>query len=84
MTYRLRIHKRAEQFLQRCPKHLERRIRSKLALLKEDPFAYLVHFERKDVYKLRIGNYRALVDVEDDVVSVQYIDHRKRIYKRSR
>ncbi len=40
------------------------------------------HFEG-DYYKLRVGDYRALVDVdfEKSIILVQVLDHRNRIYK---
>ena len=43
---------------------LEERIKKKLfSIKKENPFNYLEYFEG-DYYKLRIGDYRALIDVD--------------------
>ena len=33
-------------------------------MLKENPFRFLEHYEGDDVYKLRIGDYRALIDID--------------------
>jgi len=34
------------------------------------------------LYKLKMGEYKALIDVEDEIILVRHIDHRSRIYKR--
>lgn len=36
----------------------------------------------RGLYKLRIGDWRALYDFKDDVITVHLIDHRSNIYKR--
>lgn len=40
--------------------------------------------EGPNVFKLRIGDYRALIDVDTSkrVLFVRHLDHRKRIYKK--
>ena len=83
MSFAVRIDPHADKFLTKLPKDMAERIRDKLLLLKEDPFNYLEHFEG-DYYKLRIGDYRALIDVDSSrkIVFVRHIDHRSRIYKR--
>ena len=58
--------------------------KKKVSSIKENPFHFLEHYEGEDVYKLRIGDYRALIDVdfENKVLLVQVVDHRRRIYKK--
>lgn len=48
----------------------------------KDPFQYVEHFEG-DYYKFRIGDYRALVDInpQNQIVWVRVLDKRGRIYK---
>ena len=60
------------------------RIRRKLKETAINPFYYLEHFEGKDYYKLRIGDYRALIDVDfkSKIIYVRVLDKRGRIYKR--
>ena len=82
MKFRVMLHPRVERFLKRCPDALERRILEKLRQLRTNPFRLLEHYEGQDFFKLRVGDYRALVDLKDDRILIQYIDHRKRIYKR--
>ena len=51
-----------------------------------DPFSHLHHFEHvphDHVYKLRVGHYRAVVNVDlnKNELWIQQFDHRKRVYK---
>ncbi len=75
----------AQDFLDKQDAHIAARLRKGLEKLKcENPFRYLEHFERKDYYKLRIGDYRALIDLnfENKTIKVQVLDLRGRIYER--
>ncbi len=84
MTYEVLLHPNVAKFLESLPKDISERIREKLKKLKEYPFDYLEHYAGDDFYKLRIGDYRALIDVDikNRVVFVRVLDHRSRIYKR--
>ncbi len=75
----------AQFFLKKSDPQLAERLRKGLHKLKcENPFHYLEHFEGKDYYKFRIGDYRALIDVEfgRKLLKIQILDHRSVIYKR--
>ena len=67
--FEVKLHPKVGKFLKKCETELAERIKAKLRLLKEDPFFYLEHYEG-DFYKLRVGDYRALIDytipVEED------------------
>ena len=84
MIYRVKLHPKVNRFLEKCDKTLSERIKKKFRLLKENPFRYLEHYEGKDFYKLRIGDYRALIDVDNSrkIIFVRVLDHRSKIYKR--
>ena len=86
MNYEIRLHPTVSKFLDKCEKSLSERIKKKLSSLREDPFRYLEHYEGKDYFKLRIGNYRALIDVDNKrkIIFVQHLGHRGKIYKRLR
>jgi mRNA interferase RelE/StbE len=77
-------HPQAFKNLDGLSRELIGRVLKKLDAVAKDPFRFLEHYEGDKVYKLRIGDYRALIDVdkEQDVLSVQQFDHRSRIYKR--
>lgn len=75
----------AQDFLNKQDKHLSERLKKGLEKLKtENPFHYLEHFEDKDYYKYRIGDYRALIDIdfENKILKVRILDHRGVIYKK--
>lgn len=83
MTYEIKLSPDVVIFLEKCEKQLSERIRNKLKALKENPFHFLEHYEGDDFYKLRVGDYRALVEVDASLkfVIIRHLDHRKRIYK---
>ncbi|MBI4182264.1 MAG: type II toxin-antitoxin system RelE/ParE family toxin [Candidatus Aenigmarchaeota archaeon] len=84
MDYMVKLHPKAAALLRRLPEPLAERIRQKLLDTASNPFQYLEHFAGQDVYKLRIGDYRALIDVdfERNILWVRVLDKRGRIYKR--
>ena len=82
MTFQVVLHPQVVEFLKKTDAKLKERIRNKLKLLQITPFHFLEHYEG-EYYKLRIGEYRALIDVdfEKKLIKVQVLDHRSRIYK---
>ncbi len=71
-------------FLKKQDKHIEERLRKGLEKLKTDNiFHYLEHFEGQDFYKYRIGDYRALIDVDfqNKILRIRVLDKRGGIYK---
>lgn len=60
------------------------RILKKLDDVAFNPFRYLKHFEGDSLYKLRIGDYRALLEIdnEEKIIFIQVLDKRGRIYKK--
>ena len=77
MAYAVKLHPKVQDFLNKLDRHVAQRIRKRLELLKNDPFNYLDHFEG-DYYKFRIGDYRALIDVDKTrkIVFVRHLDTR--------
>ena len=84
MIYEIKLKPKVEKFLDKLPQDVALRIIKKLKQLKENPFRYLEHYEGEG-YKLRIGNYRALIniDFENKILIVEVLDKRGRIYKRN-
>lgn len=84
MTYAIKWHPQAYKVLRRLPKSIIERVLSKMDKIIEDPFRFLEHFEGKDLYKLRIGNYRALITInyEKRLLLVKVFDHREKIYQK--
>ena len=83
MTFNIEWHSNARKFLRKLPFEIAKRIVKKIKKVKENPFRYLEHYEG-DGYKFRIGDYRALIDVdfENKILKIRVLDKRGRIYKR--
>lgn len=83
MSYSIKWKPQPLKFLNKLQKSIALRVWDKLDKLKENPFRYLKHYESKG-YKLRIGIYRALIDVnsEKKILTIQVFDKRERIYKK--
>ena len=84
MTFSVLLDPIVERFIDKLQDDIAERIRRKLRQLRDNPFRCLEHHEGANVFKLRIGGYRALIDVDTKkgVVYVRHLDHRKRIYKK--
>ena len=82
--YKVLLSKQPVKFLYKSPEEISNRIKSKLKLSKENPFYYLEHFEGESYYKLRIGEYRALIDIdfEQKCLYFRVLEHGKKVYKK--
>ncbi len=84
MSYRVTLHPRVAKFIARAEPKLRERIQKRLLLAAEDPHRHLETLAGQDLRKLRIGTYRALIDLDEEahILWVRHLDHRKRIYRR--
>ncbi|MBI2137528.1 type II toxin-antitoxin system RelE/ParE family toxin [Candidatus Woesearchaeota archaeon] len=84
MTYSVEWNPKVSRFLHKLERDITQRIILKVKEVQEDPFRYLEHYEGDSYYKLRVGNYRLLVDVDlkNKFLLVQVIGHRSNIYNR--
>jgi|TARA_B100001971_G_C18009254_1_gene441500 mRNA interferase RelE/StbE len=73
----------AIDFLTKLPKELRKRIYSKVISTKENPFRYFERLEGRMDYKLRVGDYRVVADINRNSkkIEVTLIGHRKNVYK---
>ncbi|MEK6935586.1 MAG: type II toxin-antitoxin system RelE/ParE family toxin [Nanoarchaeota archaeon] len=83
MIFKIEFSKQATKFIKNLPDDLKERLKNKFKEISENPFRYLEHFEGEDCYKLRIGDFRGLIDVDFDrkILFVRVFDKRGRIYK---
>ena len=86
MIYAVKLLPMAERFLDSLDKKVAERIVRKLREVGKNPFRYLERYTGKGRFKLRIGKYRALIDVDSKnrELLVMALDKRGRIYKRRR
>ena len=73
MSFSVFWHPKVRKFLLKLPKGVSRRIVLKVKAIRENPFHYLEHFEGASYYKLRVGEFRLLIDVDlsDKVLLIQ-------------
>ena len=78
-SWKILLHPKVDRFLN----GLNEQIKAKLRELRPDPFRFLEHFEGSDYYKLGVGEYRTLVDIDfkNKEIGVQVLDFRSRIYE---
>jgi mRNA interferase RelE/StbE len=55
----------------------------KIRSTKENPKHYFLRLKGKKEYKLRIGDYRAIADINEKEIIILRVGHRKNIYKNS-
>jgi len=81
--YELKFDKKALDFLSKLEKDIKDRIWNKLQACKIEPFRYLEHLEEIEGFKLRVGDYRIILDVNSktNTIAINKIGHRKNIYE---
>jgi len=84
MTFEIRWDTDARKFLRKLNRKIASRIVRKVEFIRDNPQDYLEPVKQTNSYKLRVGDYRVIIDVdwENEILFVLLVDHRKRIYKR--
>lgn len=74
----------AINFLSALPKELGKRIYDKIISSKQDPFHFFERLEGRKDYKLRVGDYRVIADIDQNkgLIWITLIGHRKNIYQK--
>ena len=85
----MKLHRGVVKSLDRLEPKLRERIKSALRRLGEDPYGARADVDvirlagskgRRDLYRLRVGDYRAIYAIEDKVVYVTDLFHRGKGY----
>ena len=74
----------ALEFLGKTDRKLTKRIWEKIMVTKSDPHHYFVRLVGRKDYKLRVGDYRVIADINNSLkrIEITLIDHRKKIYRK--
>ena len=74
---------KAIEFLEKLDKSDREKIFKKIISTKENPFHFFEKLTKRDLYKLRVGDYRVIADIKKNEIKilVLLIGHRKNIYK---
>ena len=86
MTYRIELRPAAVRALRKLDPPVRRRVQGAITLLAEDPRPPASRPLRgRPAYRVRVGDYRIIYAVEDDVLLVVVITlgHRRDIYQRT-
>ena len=83
MTYGIIFSDRALKQLKKLEKNVQERIISTLERINIRPQAHVTKLVGDPGYRLRVGDYRVILDIDEGnlVILVIKIGHRKKIYK---
>ncbi len=87
MTFSVIYTTRARRDLKNLPPDIARTCIQAISKIKDDPFYFVKKLKgskQAPLYSLRIGDYRAILSIEDDrlIVFVLEIGHRSTIYRK--
>ena len=74
MNLQIKSSKQATKFIRNLSKDIKNRIKRKFKEVSKNPFRYFEHYEGDDCYKLRIGDFRALIDLNKNILFVRVFD----------
>lgn len=82
--YSVEWSERSKRDLQALEKQLIKRIAKKVEDIKSIPYHFLERLTDSAEWKLRIGDYRVFIDIDEakKKLSILHIEHRKKAYKK--
>jgi len=80
--YEVVLSKKAFKQLKKLEKNIQERIINALERIRIRPESYIIKLVDDSAYKLRVGDYRVLLDIDKDklLILVIKVGHRKNIY----
>ena len=83
MVYEIIFSTKAEDQLKKLEKNIQERILSVLERIRIRPELYVSKLVGDPGYKLRIGDYRAILDIDKNrlIILVLKVGHRRSVYK---
>ena len=84
MTYKIIWSIRAAKQLTSLDRSIAKRIHSKVGQLHENPERYVQRLVGSPYYRLRIGDYRIILDIQNETLRVLILKlgHRSNVYER--
>lgn len=82
--YKIIFDKRSLRELNKLDKGIKERVWNKLQDSKQDPFHFFEKLTEIDGFKLRVGDWRVIADLDraNQVINVLRISHRSNIYEK--
>jgi len=83
LKYDIKIEKKALKFLKNLDKKNQSKIIEKIYKLSENPYHNSKKLIGRDAYRIRVGNYRVIYEIDENSVKIFVINigHRKDIYR---
>jgi mRNA interferase RelE/StbE len=83
LAYKVRITDTAKKQLKKLDRQAVVRIDKKLHEISRDPFLYVSKLVGFEFYKLRVGDYRVLMTIEQNnlIILIVEVSHRRNAYK---
>ena len=84
--YELVFDEEVIEFLKKLPEATRKRIFDKIVSSKVNPFFFFERLKGRRDFRMRIGDYRAIADIDSKkkVIQVTLVGHRNNIYKKLR
>ena len=85
MSYSVKWQPKVLDELEKLPKVVSKRIVRKIDSIKEEPHHFLERLVGDSGYKLRVGDYRIIIDIleNEKILAVRVIGHRRNVYERN-
>ena len=82
MSYKVLLHPKAARFLEKAEAPVRDRVKQSLQKLCYSPERKGEHLKHSRFWRIRIGDYRAIYEIDDETkkVIVLFIGHRKDVY----
>ena len=81
MMYEIIISERAFKQISKLEKPMQKRIINALERIRFRPEAYVTKLVSDPGYRLRVGDYRVIIDIDKNRLLMLKAGHRKNIYK---
>ena len=83
LIYDVEIKPKALKQFKKLPKDVTERVLKKVVFIKDTPQSFMKKLESKDIWSLRVGDYRVLIDIHEDkrLLEIIKVGHRKEIYE---
>ena len=84
MDYRIVWSIQASKQLKRLDRSVAKRIHEKVGQLYQNPERYVEKLVRYPYYRLRVGDYRVILDIQNETVRILIlkVGHRSNVYER--
>ena len=82
--YTIEFSESAQRQLFKLEKIMQKRITNAIDRIRIRPFNFVIKIVATPYYRLRVGDYRLILDIRNDkmIIMVIHVGHRKNVYKK--